>query len=513
MVSGGIGYSVGSPDSATGTIISDYYSATALLSKRDTTTEGNWIGAYGSQGYDIAATAPGLPSYAIVGLSGAQTMTWAASTTDPRALQTPDGSSRAATGWFSPSSFTIDVRLTDRQVHELTLYALDWDNQGRQELIQVIDPVTGNVLDAEVVSGFSGGMYLQWAVIGHVHIVVTNLGPANAVISGLFLDPVIPTPPTILDSGFEQPSAGSYGSYIYDPSGTAWTFAGRSGVAANGSGFTSGNPPAPQGSQVGFLQKTGSFTQVVSGWSAGSYVISFDAAQRGNYNASHQNFEVLVDGAVVGTYTPSGKTYQLYTTATFTVSAGSHTIAFQGLDTAGGDNTALVDAVSVATVQAGPPAIGDAGFEQPSAGPVGSYGSFIYDPSGAAWTFAGRSGVAANGSGFTSGNPPAPEGVQVGFLQKTGSFTQVVSGWSAGSYVISFDAAQRGNYNASQQDFEVLVDGAVVGTFTPSGKSYRVYSTATFTVSAGSHTIAFQGLDSAGGDNTALVDAVTIAGA
>jgi hypothetical protein len=29
------------------------------------------------------------------------------------------------------------------------------------------------------------------------------------------------------------------------------------------------------------------------------------------------------------------------------VTAGSHTITFQGLDSAGGDNTALVDAVSI----------------------------------------------------------------------------------------------------------------------------------------------------------------------
>ena len=57
----------------------------------------------------------------------------------------------------------------------------------------------------------------------------------------------------------------------------------------------------------------------------------------------------------------------------------------------------------------------------------------------------------------------------------------------------------------------MLVDGAVVGTFTPSGTAYQAYSTASFTVGAGAHTIAFQGLDSAGGDNTAFIDEVRIA--
>ena len=52
----------------------------------------------------------------------------------------------------------------------------------------------------------------------------------------------------------------------------------------------------------------------------------------------------------------------------------------------------------------------------------------------AAWTFTGRAGVTANNSGYTTGLPPAPEGVQVAVLQETGSFSQTVNGWAAGSY-------------------------------------------------------------------------------
>ena len=36
---------------------------------------------------------------------------------------------------------------------------------------------------------------------------------------------------------------------------------------------------------------------------------------------------------------------------------------------------------------------------------------------------------------------------------------RVSAGWAAGSYVLSFEAAQRGNYQASRQDFNVLIDG------------------------------------------------------
>jgi hypothetical protein len=154
---------------------------------------------------------------------------------------------------------------------------------------------------------------------------------------------------TLADAGFESPAVGTgtFGAYQYDPAGTPWSYAGQAGVAGNGSGFTAGNPAAPEGTQVGFLQGTGSFSQAVAGWAAGSYVLSFDAAQRGDIQAARQDFQVLVDGAVVGTFTPSGTAYQVYTTRPFSVAAGAHTIAFRGLDSARGDNTAFIDGVSV----------------------------------------------------------------------------------------------------------------------------------------------------------------------
>jgi hypothetical protein len=141
---------------------------------------------------------------------------------------------------------------------------------------------------------------------------------------------------------------------------------------------------------------------------------------------------------------------------------------------------------------------------------TGSFGSFQTDPAGTPWTFSGSAGVAGNGSGFTAGNPNAPEGTQVGFLQGTGSFSQTVAGLAAGTYQLSFQAAQRGNFNQGGQDFQVLVDGVVVGTFKPVSAGYSSLTTAAFTVTAGAHTITFRGLDSAGGDNTALIDNVQL---
>jgi hypothetical protein len=156
-------------------------------------------------------------------------------------------------------------------------------------------------------------------------------------------------------------------------------------------------------------------------------------------------------------------------------------------------------------------AVGNAGFGTPNVGT-----GFQYNPSGAAWTFTANSGtngsgVAGNGSGFTNTNPSAPEGTQVGFIQGTGSISQSLT-FTAGTFTINFQAAQRANVSGNSQNFQVTVDGIVVGTFTPSGTSYAGYTTSSFTVTAGAHTVGFVGLNTKGGDNTAFIDQVTVLG-
>ncbi len=310
--------------------------------------------------------------------------------------------------------------------------------------------------------------------------------------------------------GFETPNVGTGTSaYQYGPTGSAWTFTGGAGVAGNNSGFTSGNPSAPEGAQVAFLQMTGSFSQTAT-LAAGTYTLNFDAAQRGNWQASTQTIQVQVDGATVGTFKPAGTSYAAYTTNAFTVTAGTHTIAFTALDPSGGDNTAFLDQLQLNTATVAPPpssGLQQGGFEAPSVGTGSS--AYQYNPSGSAWTFTGSAGVAGNNSAFTSGNPGAPQGTQVAFLQWTGSVSQTTT-LTAGTYTLSFDAAQRGNSQASSQTFQVQVDGTTVGTFKPAGKSYAVYTTNAFTVTAGPHTITFTGLNPNGGDNSAFVDQVQL---
>ena len=321
-----------------------------------------------------------------------------------------------------------------------------------------------------------------------------TLTPASAPVSG----------PALSDPSFESaPLSPGYYGFAYNPTGTPWTFSGTSGVSINGSAFTAANSAAPGGKQVAFVQNQGTISQSVANWAAGNYAISFSAAQRAGY--ATQTFQVLVDGASVGTFTPSGTSYQTMATSSFAVSAGSHTIQIKGLDPTGGDATAFLDGVTItqaASVAA--PSPSDSGFEAATL----SDSPFAYDPTGTPWTFAGQSGVSGNGSGFTAGNAGAPQGKQVAFVQNQGVISQSVSNWAAGSYAIAFQLAQRANYG-STQTLQVLVDGAVVGTFTPTPGSYQSVKTGSFSVSAGSHTISFKGLN-ASGDATAFLDNVSV---
>jgi hypothetical protein len=164
-------------------------SATATYLNQDTTTHGNWIGTYGSQGYDLINGSSSLPSYATVTPAGQLSYTWSTTTTDPRALQDAGGSGRLAECWYSPTSFTVNVSFTDGQTHDLELYFVDWDSTTRAQQVQISNASTGTVLDTDNVTSFNSGEYLNWAVSGNLLITITNTGSPNAVLSGLFLDP------------------------------------------------------------------------------------------------------------------------------------------------------------------------------------------------------------------------------------------------------------------------------------------------------------------------------------
>jgi len=162
--------------------------ATATYVSADVATQGNWKGVYGANGVDLNADANTIPAYASLAPINAASYTWDGNSTAVQSLQRA-GIGRVAATWYSFAGYTLDLNLTDANAHKVSLYALDYDRNNRSERIDVLDAATGTVLDTRSISGFAGGQYLSWKLSGHVLLRVTNTGPSNAVISGVFFDP------------------------------------------------------------------------------------------------------------------------------------------------------------------------------------------------------------------------------------------------------------------------------------------------------------------------------------
>jgi RHS repeat-associated protein len=110
-----------------------------------------------------------------------------------------------------------------------------------------------------------------------------NGGDNTALVDSVALNTTL-----VANGSFESPSVTDYQT---NPTGTAWSYTGSAGVAANGGTYTSGSPGAPAGTQVAFVRNDGLLTQLWSA-SAGTYTLSFKAAQHDSGNDSYQQLRV-----------------------------------------------------------------------------------------------------------------------------------------------------------------------------------------------------------------------------
>ena len=173
------------------TVTGSNLGSSATYAGLDTTTQGAWTGKHGAAGYIIANGANVLPSYGSATVTGASTYTWAGESSDPRALQTsPSSSTRIASAYtdYPNTSFTINVSMNDHNVHQVSLYLLDWDSTSRVETFTFLEAATNTVLDTETFSGFHNGEYASWNVTGNVTIKVTPGAGVSPVLSGIFFN-------------------------------------------------------------------------------------------------------------------------------------------------------------------------------------------------------------------------------------------------------------------------------------------------------------------------------------
>jgi 1-phosphatidylinositol phosphodiesterase len=205
----------------------------------------------------------------------------------------------------------------------------------------------------DVAYGANGQYYFLYAVTGTISFNPATFGgdPDYGVVKAGYFRPTGPLPlHGVANGSFETPSVGA-GGCQYDPTGAIWTFSGDSGIQSNGSAWAA--PTAPNGTQTAFLQiynggSNGSMSQTVNFNSAGTYKLTFKSALRASPHNGTISFNVLVDGTVVGTFSPTSTTsFTSYATNPFTLStAGNHTVAFTAVGNAS-DSSVFIDAVGM----------------------------------------------------------------------------------------------------------------------------------------------------------------------
>ncbi|MBK7743710.1 MAG: fibronectin type III domain-containing protein [Betaproteobacteria bacterium] len=335
-------------------------------------------------------------------------------------------------------------------------------------------------------------------------------GLGNAGSTSRALSQVVNASTEPANLGFEAPPLA--GGFQYAPGGVGWVFSGNTGITGNGNAFTSGNPAAPEGVQVAFVQQGGqpcadgdSERGSVHGEFQGGAARQLPAGCAGDRGAGGRCRRRPVPGADDGVRCLPDGTVQHRQHGCPHRDAGRyrrwrcrlHRVhrrrAHRGAGRAGSDDDGpcqfgqpgrgggerhldgdgdrcgadgggavcrqrggdrwlrrgraggqrqqpdgdvqhgeprgghaddhgelwrrrgqrgIDQRRAVAGDQCGAP-FANLGFEAPSLA-----GGFQYAPGGVGWVFSGNTGITGNGNAFTSGNPAAPEGVQVAFVQQ-----------------------------------------------------------------------------------------------
>jgi hypothetical protein len=192
----------------------------------DDTTQGNWPGIYGVDGYSILQFSQRTPPDYSDSVSGATGTTWASNPTDQQSLQRGDGTGRIAACWYSTNYFELAFTQTEGAPRRFAVYVLDYDNGGRAETLEIRDTATGSVLDSRTASSFGGGRYYIWEIVGGATLRVTRTAGSNAVISGYFLDPGGSIAPTDQDQdGISDVSEDRNGNGTLDSAETSYASA------------------------------------------------------------------------------------------------------------------------------------------------------------------------------------------------------------------------------------------------------------------------------------------------
>lgn len=184
------------------------YAATFLGA--DVKTSGNWGGVYGKDGYVLCnyngdgKDKSRLPSYVssvgyykINGDNKPLPCTWESQTRDQRA-PAPDSENSfprtaaclyAADGDQIGYTFTSTINIKGTHDYKVSLYFLDWDNNGRKLEVEMFDAATSKLISpVQVVKKCDMGAYLTFSYNRSAKFRINMIRGTNPVLSGIFFD-------------------------------------------------------------------------------------------------------------------------------------------------------------------------------------------------------------------------------------------------------------------------------------------------------------------------------------
>jgi fibronectin type 3 domain-containing protein len=328
----------------------------AVFVKSDAATQGSWKGAYGADGFNVindsSVDNPSYPNYASVSASDNRPYMWASSSAASYALQKASAGSTDRIGacWYSATSFSIDVNVSDSKTHQVALYLLDWLNNGRAETITVTDPATNTVLDSRSASSFANGVYYVWNVAGHVRITFTRSAGANAVISGIFFGGAAPTITPGAPSGLSAIAARQQVSLSWNATGIATSYNIYRGTTSNGesgtpirtgvtgstftdTGLSSGTTYYYKVTAVDAIGESGASNEASAATASGfASFVKTDTSTRGTWKSVYglDGFDMVADPSANNPTNPSYATASMSGNSTYTwASSTSSTSALQ----------------------------------------------------------------------------------------------------------------------------------------------------------------------------------------
>ncbi|MFT5105488.1 MAG: hypothetical protein ACI9UA_001109, partial [Pseudoalteromonas tetraodonis] len=154
----------------------------------DDSTQGNWIGVYGGQGFSITDDEVQLPDALSLQVYGESSRRWTHPPIDEtRAPLLSDGASRVLAPWYNPNQFSIDVGIDDGGTSEVSFYTIDWYDVGWAMTVRAVDRATGVVLDSRAIDETLDGRYLRYRVRGGVRFEFqADFG--QAMVAAVFFD-------------------------------------------------------------------------------------------------------------------------------------------------------------------------------------------------------------------------------------------------------------------------------------------------------------------------------------